>query len=976
MLFIYRALSLILLFFTIGIAPLKAQYYLTGEDPASVKWNKLKGSNYTMIYPREIDSLARKYLWLLEENRSRVLAGLNINPRPIPVILHPYTVRSNGMVVWAPKRMELYTQPDAGAYPQMWDKQLVLHESRHVGQISHFTKGIYKVGYALLGEQITGLGVGVYPSKWMMEGDAVVAETELSNTGRGREVSFLDYYRASFLDGDYRSWDRWRYGSYKYYTPDIYAFGYLINSTIRYKTGKYGYAGEVLDYYVRRFYNPKVTAADYRKNTGAKRPAFLDMGIRFLDSMWRAELIHRGELTDSKHLIVKKERYNTNYKEAIALSEDSVLYIKSSYNKPTSLVMLDTGAGTEKRLRPFSDNVGGAQLSPRGNKIYFTETVSSLRWKNKSFKRLFAYDLATNKIKRLSKQTSYNNPFFSTTGDSLAVIEYNINGTSNIAVLNVVTGEKQYSIPAPFNGQITAGVWIKNNIYAFAITPKGLGFFRVNACGGEWEQIIEEQNMKFSGVNTNGDVIYFSSGIDGVENVYMYNTFNGEFKRLTNSRLGVYGPSMTGKKLFFSEIGRGGFSPAVTDIPSSEVAAGYKVELERGQLKSDYKFVVADELSRQASEALQEKGILDNQTDQTLGVDSLKASRYNKFTHLFRFHSWLPVYLNVDKILTDSYDKIYDNVAVGATVFSQNSLGTAVTMLGYSYKKGLHAGHADFTYMGLYPIFDLSVDVNADDRYQLKMVQQGKDRVLQRSFCKSALFETTLRTYIPFNFSSRGWLRGLTPQLQWDFNNNEVYSYQAEKFQYRHQVVGGLQYYQMRPVATGAVFPEWGFSAVVKGAFEPGGGENFGKLGSVYAYGYVPGLWARQGIRLSVSYQKQFTNGKMFYLDNLVDMPRGYEDDVYGADYFKATIDYAIPVWTGDKSLGWFAYLKRLQVIPYADFATVDKKNLYTCGADVMLEGYFFHIGTPVGIGVRYGRNGGFMGNKNVFNFLFTISIY
>ncbi|MEF9931440.1 MAG: hypothetical protein RR770_03945, partial [Bacteroidales bacterium] len=163
-----------LLLILLGIQPLKAQYYLTGEDPARAKWRKIKGENYTVIYPNEIDSLAKKYLWLLESNRNSVLAGLNINPKPIPVVLHPYTVKSNGMVVWTPKRMELYTQPSKNTYSQAWDKQLVLHETRHVGQISHFTKGIYKVGYVIIGEQITGAGVGVYPSKWMMEGDAVV----------------------------------------------------------------------------------------------------------------------------------------------------------------------------------------------------------------------------------------------------------------------------------------------------------------------------------------------------------------------------------------------------------------------------------------------------------------------------------------------------------------------------------------------------------------------------------------------------------------------------------------------------------------------------------------------------------------------------------------------------------------------------------------------------------------------------------
>jgi hypothetical protein len=70
----------------------------------------------------------------------------------------------------------------------------------------------------------------------MLEGDAVIAETELTNSGRGRVASFLEYYRLSFLQNKHRNWDKWRFGSLKHYTPNVYAFGYLINSTIRYRT--------------------------------------------------------------------------------------------------------------------------------------------------------------------------------------------------------------------------------------------------------------------------------------------------------------------------------------------------------------------------------------------------------------------------------------------------------------------------------------------------------------------------------------------------------------------------------------------------------------------------------------------------------------------------------------------------------------------------------------------------------------------
>ena len=60
----------------------------------------------------------------------------------------------------------------------------------------------------------TGIGVGLYPSKAFLEGDAVIAETELTNAGRGRNADFMMYLRAAYLNGDYRDWDKWNFGSF------------------------------------------------------------------------------------------------------------------------------------------------------------------------------------------------------------------------------------------------------------------------------------------------------------------------------------------------------------------------------------------------------------------------------------------------------------------------------------------------------------------------------------------------------------------------------------------------------------------------------------------------------------------------------------------------------------------------------------------------------------------------------------------
>jgi hypothetical protein len=114
-------------------------------DRASVKWRQMSGPTYKVIYPKGEDSLALKYLWLLEQNREATMLGLGLEKSAkVPVVLHNRTANSNGLVTWAPKRMELFAIPSPDTYSHIWEEQLAIHEARHVGQMTHFTKGIFK----------------------------------------------------------------------------------------------------------------------------------------------------------------------------------------------------------------------------------------------------------------------------------------------------------------------------------------------------------------------------------------------------------------------------------------------------------------------------------------------------------------------------------------------------------------------------------------------------------------------------------------------------------------------------------------------------------------------------------------------------------------------------------------------------------------------------------------------------------------
>ena len=301
-------LPLLLLLLLIPSQRASAQYYLTGGAPSSTRWSSISGEHFDVIYPRETDSLARNYLFLFEKYRDATLAGLHIETPRVPIILHPYDMYSNGSVIWAPKRMELYTTPPGDAlYALDWPTQLAVHEGRHVGQMAHYTKGIYKVLSVLTGEQSIGVGVGLYPTKVLLEGDAVQSETDLTEAGRGRDPEFTKYFRAAFLDGDFRNYFAWRYGSYRNYTPSKYVFGYLMTSTMRSNSGNYFTTGDIMANQVHDWWRVfSVSHRSYIRATGLTGRKNWRAAIARNTELWSWEYKLRAPYTPTSPLLLDR----------------------------------------------------------------------------------------------------------------------------------------------------------------------------------------------------------------------------------------------------------------------------------------------------------------------------------------------------------------------------------------------------------------------------------------------------------------------------------------------------------------------------------------------------------------------------------------------------------------------------------------------------------------------------------------------
>ena len=112
-----------------------------------------------------------------------------------------------------------------------------------------------------------------------------------------------------------------------------------------------------------------------------------------------------------------------------------------------------------------------------------------------------------------------------------------------------------------------------------------------------------------------------------------------------------------------------------------------------------------------------------------------------------------------------------------------------------------------------------------------------------------------------------------------------------------------------------------------------------------YVYGYLPGLWKTQGLRLTGMVQQQIRPLGPFFGELSVNtLPRGFDPKAGQAFaqanpfQWKLTADYAIPVYVGDISIPGIAYIRNFVLTPHGDFTGFPGGNLWSAGADFTAE--------------------------------------
>jgi len=945
------------------------QYYSSGSDPAYIKWREIKSPFFKVIYPEDFESEANRLVSILDSLYLHGGYSLNHTPKPIPVVVHSHSAYSNGLVSWAPKRMELYPTPSQSIFAQDYLQQLAIHEFRHVVQIDKINQGLTKVLSYPLGEQIIGGVLGLYVPLWFLEGDAVLTETTLSKSGRGRVPSFEQEIRAQLLDKKTYNYEKAYFGSYKNYVPNHYRMGYLFTAGARQK-----YGSDIWDKALNETGKNSWAITPFNKGikkvTGKNKvPLYKEI---FDD--WTERWIKQDKkLTLSKaKLITTRDKSYKNYHYPVAINDT---YIVAEVNGPgevSHFVKINVVDGSEEKLL----TIGYRDREPfsyADNKICWTELESSPRWENQYFSVIRIYDLNTNKQKKLTFKSRYFAPSISPDGKRVAAIHISTDNQREIHIIDTSDGVVLQKIKTPDNQLPLTPAWDKTGktLVMVLLSDEGKYLTTLNTSSQKWQPVTQPSYMEVVSPKIINEQIYFSASFSGIDNIYRINTDGTGLQKVTESQFGAtqISAGTSENHIIYQDYSSDGYLIAQANLDSLEITDYSTGELPIESFIEDLK--------------KNEKGMPDfSHADKA----KYKSKPYSKW-NIFNFHSWAPVNLNVnDATLTQ-----------GISLMSQNLLSTTFTTLGYNANKqdSREKYYFNFQYRGWLPVIELEVKAGDEKYYEDGIFANETDTFAVNLDAKQKHLYTHLEVNVPLTLTRGKWQRFLQPLISTSYQYASDYSYEVtyvsligqqwqiketetvtEEAFHANPINYGLYAYNIHRRSERDVTSRWGQLIELKYRHTPFAGSDLGSIFGVHTRLYFPGLMKHHSVRIDNDYQKK-QHGEMYnqsesrnyfyYFTDYIRFPRGINahsnDQLYS---FRG--DYIFPLISPDLNIPGVMYLKRITTNLFYDFSYSTyhvqdantnewfkyKNDFQSIGTEFRAELHPFRFIFPINLGYRY----------------------
>jgi len=910
------------------------QYFTTGSDPGKIHWKQINTNNFQLIFPEDWEANAVKLAATLESVYDYGYKTLGSPPRKISVIVHSHSSISNGLVAWAPQRMELYPIPDQRIYPQDWLEQLAIHEFRHVVQMDKIAKELPFIFKAILGEQAAVAAIGAYVPLWFMEGDAVVAETALTETGRGRNPAFLKELKAQALQKGLYSYDKATLGSYKDFVPNRYNFGWWMVGSMRKE-----YGADVWDKALSNVARVPLSLnpinRSLKQQTGMKKESLYESLFSSSLQEWKKEqldLVH-SPLT----ILTASGKFHTNYTYPQVQQDGSIIAYKESLDDVGRIVRIADGRET---VLFTPGNLVDESFSVSGDNMLWIERRAHPRWENADRNVVVIYDLNKKNKQTFSLDENLFSPALSPKSAVFAAVKIDRQNQNRLALYHTAGGGIVREFEVGANDYIFAPCWDNEgeNLYFIGLSAYGKYFGQLNVNSGEYKQLTDPVRYDLRALSFQSGKLWFTSAKTGIDNIFSLDVTSGKLVQETGVPFGADYPCFRNENLYFCNYTALGYQLvkiAAKNLLNKENEDSYVVSN-----------LLADSLARQ------EGGPLNFEKK---SAQEYEIKPYRKIANLFNFHSWNPAYVNLN-----SYE-----IRPGLSLFSQNKLGTAITVLGYDYDATEKTGKykSSFEYSGFFPVF--KAEFGYGKRNLTYKLISKTDTTTRKFYWNELSFDLGARVPLVFQFGK--YTQFLQPRVEYSYKNrirNNTFP-QGFKSGYHHSLSFGLQFQNRIRRSSLDLMPRWGQTVDVVYETGLGGGQQIGDVKALVSYLYFPGLTGQQGLRIYNGYQQKRTEREFPYSD-IVRFPRGSQR-IANTDLYTLAIDYAVPLAYPDLSLSRLFYLKRLRSNLFYDFSSLKgntynrdgsvhsiyEKYLTSVGLELIGDGHFLRLPAPVSVGAR-----------------------
>jgi hypothetical protein len=847
----------------------------------------------------------------------------------------------------------------------------------------------YKFIHFIAGNYGLSSFANVSVPKWFWEGDAVVEETALTRTGRGRIPNFGLVFRTNFLENRTFNYHKQLLGSYKHNIPNEYVLGYHMVSYLRKRTGD----PLIWDKITSRAWSSSIIPFTFstaiKKETGLHVTELYNEMASDLKKDWE-QSIDSVTLSSFTTINVRRSEAYTDYLYP-QVTDKGILVMKSGIGDIDQLILLEGGDERKVFVQGIVNESG--MLSAAGSKVVWNEYRFDPRWLVQNYSTIMSYDLQTKKKKTIaSSHSRYAGAALSPDGKQIVTIETDHGYKHSIVILDW-NGQVVKKLDNPENYFYSMPRWLDDGsqIVVLKTTPDGKAVTLINIADGTATDLLPVSDENVGSPVVHENYLLYNSPVSGIDNIYAYDLEKKKKYQVTNSRYGAYNPvvSSTRRSIFYNEQSRDGMD--VARIPFEPEAWSEIVEPLAPRDK---------ELSDYVTEHEGNHKLLEN-----IPTNDYPVTKYSKIKGIINPYTWGPF---LDNSLT------FAEIGIA----SQDILSTATVSAGYQFDiyERTGAWHAGFSYQGWYPIINFNVSYG--DRQESESISSTRDvdfKWKENNFSAGVLIPLVLTKSkyltslnvsndVGFTLTSDFSSKVFNPQTGGvieegngrliSINDADTLFYQFNDITDYGQLVFNhfsADYTHFLKQSHRDFNPKFGQYLAVDYFTTPFGGDYQGWQWTARGFFYFPGLFKHHSLLLRGGYQESLDTYDLdaYSFRNYLFKPRGYS---YPSDrkFMTLSANYALPLWYPDISLGPVLNIQRVKANVFYDYGEGEGFNYYynfnenyvlgiptgdtykSYGAEVSVDVNFFRLVPQFELGFRAARiaANGYYNSGWVYEFL------